>query len=175
MKRFITLVLAALMLLSLTVCVSATGTGTITINGIGTGTTYNIYKLLDLESYNTSTGAYSYKVNSAWSGFFATPEALTYVAIDGAGYVTWIAGDGSDTVTAFSKLALAYAKAHSIAAVKSSSVSGQFTISGTTGKFTGLDLGYYLVDSTMGSLCGLTTTNPDASINAKNGVPTIDK
>lgn len=27
----------------------------------------------------------------------------------------------------------------------------------------------------MGALCGLTTTNPDASINAKNGVPTIDK
>ena len=32
----------------------------------------------------------------------------------------------------------------------------------------GLELGYYLIDSTMGALCGLTTTNPDASINAKN-------
>jgi len=31
------------------------------------------------------------------------------------------------------------------------------------------------VDSTMGALCGLTTTNPDASINAKNGTPTVDK
>jgi len=27
----------------------------------------------------------------------------------------------------------------------------------------------------MGALCGLTTTNPHASINAKNGIPTIDK
>ena len=27
----------------------------------------------------------------------------------------------------------------------------------------------------MGALCGLTTTNPNASVNAKNGVPTIDK
>ncbi len=27
----------------------------------------------------------------------------------------------------------------------------------------------------MGALCGLTTTNPDASINAKNAAPTIDK
>ena len=27
----------------------------------------------------------------------------------------------------------------------------------------------------MGALCGLTTTNPDASINAKNGTPTLDK
>jgi fimbrial isopeptide formation D2 family protein len=41
--------------------------------------------------------------------------------------------------------------------------------------FSDLTLGYYLVDSTAGALCGLTTTDPDASINAKNGVPTIDK
>ncbi|MBE6573662.1 MAG: isopeptide-forming domain-containing fimbrial protein [Ruminococcaceae bacterium] len=44
-----------------------------------------------------------------------------------------------------------------------------------TGTFSGLSLGYYLVDSNVGALCGLTTTNPDASINAKNGVPTVDK
>jgi LPXTG-motif cell wall-anchored protein len=42
-------------------------------------------------------------------------------------------------------------------------------------RFSELSLGYYLVDSTMGALCGLTTTNPSASINAKNGAPTLDK
>lgn len=49
------------------------------------------------------------------------------------------------------------------------------TVTGDAGKFTGLNLGWYLVDSTAGALCGLTTTDPDASINAKNGTPTVDK
>ena len=49
------------------------------------------------------------------------------------------------------------------------------TVSGTVGKFEGLSLGWYLVDSSAGALCGLTTTDPDASINAKNSTPTIDK
>ena len=175
MKKLFTIIMVAAMLLTLAVSAFAAGTGSITINGVGTTTTYEIYKLLDLESYNTATGAYSYKVDSAWTGFFATPEALAYVAIDGAGYVTWTAAEDDDTVAAFSKLALAYAKANSIAPVKSSETPGDFVITGTSGKFSGLELGYYLVDSTMGALCGLTTTNPDASINAKNGTPTIDK
>lgn len=176
MKKIITIMLAAVMLLTLSVSVFAAGTGSITINNIvATGNTYDIYRILDLESYNTTTGAYSYKVNSAWSGFFATPEALAYVAIDGAGYVTWTAAEDDDTVAAFSKLALAYAKAHPIAPVKSSATPGDFVITGTSGKFSDLPLGYYLVDSTVGALCGLTTTNPNASIIAKNGVPTVDK
>ena len=175
MKKIITIMLAAVMLLTLSVSVFAAGTGSITINNVvGTGT-YDIYRILDLESYNTTTGAYSYKVNSAWTSFFATPEALAYVAIDGAGYVTWTAAEDDDTVAAFAKLALAYAKAHSIAPTKSSATPGNFVITGTSGKFSDLPLGYYLVDSTVGALCGLTTTNPNASINAKNAVPTVDK
>ena len=52
---------------------------------------------------------------------------------------------------------------------------GEFVITDASGKFSDLELGYYLVDSTVGALCGLTTTNPNASINTKNGIPTIDK
>lgn len=154
---------------------AADETGSITINGISDGNIYSVYKILDLESYDKTSSAYSYKVNAVWTGFFATSEALTYVAIDDAGYVTWIAGEDDSTVGAFAKLALAYAEANGIVAVKSSANAGEFAVTGTTGKFTDLELGYYLVDSTMGALCGLTTTNPDASINAKNGQPTIDK
>lgn len=176
MKKFFSIMLAVMMLLTIAVPAFADGeTGSITINGISTDGTYEIYKLLDLESYNTANGAYSYKVNSAWSGFFATSDALAYVAIDDAGYVTWNAGEDDSVVAAFAKLALAYAEANGIAPVKSSLNDGEFVITGTEGKFEGLELGYYLIDSTMGALCGLTTTNPDASINAKNGAPTVDK
>ena len=176
MKKAISLIIVLMMVMSLSITAFAAGeTGSITINGVGADTTYEIYKMLDLESYNTTSGAYSYKVNSAWSGFFATSEALTYVTIDGAGYVTWTGTESEEAYAAFAKLALDYAKANGIAPVKSSSNAGDFVITGSSGKFSGLELGWYLVDSTMGALCGLTTTNPDASINAKNGQPTIDK
>ena len=177
MKKIISLVLALMLVasLSLTVVLADGETGSITINGVGDGTTYEIYKLLDLESYDVGAGAYAYKVNTAWSAFFGTTEAKEYVAIDADGYVTWKAAEDVDTVAAFAKMALAYAKANGIAPVKSSENAGEFTVTGTTGVFANLELGYYLVDPTMGALCGLTTTNPNASINVKNGVPTIDK
>ena len=181
MKKLISMLLAIVMILSLAVTAFAaegdeTPEGSITINGVSTENVYEIYKLLDLESYDTTAGAYSYKVNSAWTGFFAEGTgALAYMTVDNAGYVTWTAAENDETVAAFAKLALAYAEANGIAPVKSSRNEGDFVITGTSGVFSGLELGYYLIDSTMGALCGLTTTNPSASINAKNGAPTIDK
>ncbi|MBR3779526.1 MAG: SpaH/EbpB family LPXTG-anchored major pilin [Clostridia bacterium] len=175
MKKIVTLLLVLALTLSLSCAVSAAEVGSITINNIAADTTYEIYQLLDLESYDSVSGAYSYKVNSAWTAYFDTAEAQAYITVDAAGYVTWVAGEDDATVAAFAQKALAYAEAHSIAPVKSSQNPGDFAITGTTGVFSDLPLGYYLVDSTAGALCGLTTTDPDAAINAKNGVPTIDK
>jgi len=177
MKRIIALVLS-LMLMStmfVTVFAESSEVGSITINGVVAETTYEIYKLLDLKSYDAAAGAYSYKTNAAWVDFFSSTEAKAYMSTDADGYVTWAAAEDDDTKAAFAKLALAYAKANGIAPVKSSKNAGDFVITGNSGIFSNLELGYYLVDSTVGALCGLTTTNPDASINAKNGIPTIDK
>ena len=176
MKKIISVILSLMLIASLSVTAFAAGeTGSITINGVNTSTTYKIYKLLDLESYDVAQGAYSYKANADWTGFFATDDAKAYMATDADGYVTWATAEDDDTKAAFAKLALAYAKANDIDPVKSSENAGEFVITVDTGVFSDLDLGYYLVDSTMGALCGLTTTNPHASINAKNGIPTIDK
>ncbi len=175
MKRIISIALSVLFILTMTVSVFAAGEGSITINGISEDTTYEIYQLLDLESYDKNSGAYSYKVNSAWTEYFETDEAKAYITIDEAGYVTWVAGEADSVVAAFAQKALAYAKANGIDPVKSSDVEGDMEKDGTIGKFTGLDLGWYLVDSSAGALCGLTTTDPNASVNAKNHVPTIDK
>ncbi len=176
MKKLFAILLVVMMTLTLAAPAFAAGeTGSITVTGTNAEGVYSIYKLLDLESYNTTSGAYSYKVNSDWTSFFATPEALTYVAVDGAGYVTWTATEDDATVAAFAKAALAYAKANSIAAVKTTANVDDYTKDSTAIKFSDLELGYYLVDSTMGALCGLTTTNPDGVINAKNFTPTIDK
>ena len=176
MKRIISIVLALMLLATVSVTAFAAGeTGSITINGVVANTTYEIYKLLDLESYDVNAGAYSYKANAAWAAFFQTAEAKAYMATAEDGYVTWVAAEDDDTKAAFAKLALAYAKANDIDPVKSAENDGEFVVTDGVGKFTNLELGYYLVDSTVGALCGLTTTNPDASINAKNGTPTVDK
>lgn len=175
MKKLISFALALMLLVVLAVPAFAAGeTGSITINGVSTTNDYEVYRILDLESYDVASGAYSYKTNAAWTGF-VSGTGSAYLSTDADGYVTWTAADDDDTKAAFAKLALAHAKANGIAPVKSSKNAGEFVITGTAGKFSDLPLGYYLVDSTVGALCGLTTTNPNASINAKNGIPTVDK
>ncbi|MBQ4076849.1 MAG: hypothetical protein IJD65_04130, partial [Mailhella sp.] len=177
MKKLVSLMIALVMVFSMaTVAFAADGDevkGSITVNGITKDTTYTIYKMLDLESYAIS-GAYSYKVNSDWEGFFATDEAKYYMSVGADGYATWnesVSHEDDAVVAAFAKLALAYAKENDIAAVASYSANAD----AASYVFDDLDLGYYLVDSTAGALCGLTTTDPNASINAKNHTPTVDK
>lgn len=184
MKKLLAIVMTLALVLSLATVVSAeqtitnntvNKTGSITINGFSESNTYSIYKILHLESYNTTSGVYSYKVADGWGGFFATADALAYVAVNDAGYVTWNAAEDDDTVAAFAKLALKYAQDNNIDPIRTSANTADYTVSGSAMRFSELSLGYYLVDSTMGALCGLTTTNPSASINAKNGAPTLDK
>jgi fimbrial isopeptide formation D2 family protein/LPXTG-motif cell wall-anchored protein len=154
---------------------ATTQTGSITVNSVGEGTVYRIYRLLDLESYNKDSGAYSYKVNETWRAFFETAEAKEYVSVASDDYVAWKAGEDDATVAAFAKLALAYAKENNIEPEKCTEHEGEYTATETSIVFYDLPLGWYLVDSTAGALCGLTTTDPDASVNAKNHKPTIDK
>ena len=164
-RKLASLLLALVMVFALaTTAFAEDETGSITINDAVVGQTYTIYQILDLESYNASANAYAYKATTAWSDFINS-EAIkgTYVEVDAQGYVTW--KDGADAA-AFAKLAQKYAKDNSIAN------QGTVTATTTTVSFTGLDLGYYLVDTTLGTLCSLDTTNPDVVMEEKNEVPT---
>lgn len=175
MKKLAALLLALLLTLTMTSAFAdETERGSITINGVSEKTTYEIYRLLDLVSYDTNGGTYSYKVNEDWASFFETDEAKACFEIDADGYPKWIGSEEADVVAKFAKDALAYAKEHQIVPVASTKNS-DMEMDGTIGKFEDLTLGYYLIDSTMGALCGLTTTNPNASIQAKNGIPIVDK
>ena len=132
MKRIISIILALTLIatFSITAFADETETGSITINGISTDNTYEIYKLLDLESYDVAAGAYSYKANAAWAAFFTTDEAKLYMATDKDGYVTWIATEDDDTKATFAKLALAYAQEKGIAATKSTTADpAEYTVS----------------------------------------------
>ena len=148
---------------------SATVKGKITISDAVPGQTYTIYKILDLESYDATDPDnvhYAYKVATKWSDFFKVgAKGADYVTVD-AGYVTW--KTGAD-VAAFAKEALVYAD--SVANEGSKSCAQE----ASTVEFESLDLGYYLVDSTAGTLCSINTTNNEMTIEEKNVAPTVEK
>ena len=152
---------------------AANETGSITINKAVVDETYSIYRILDLETYDKDAKHYIYRANANFEKFITRAEGKNYLVAQnsngtGATYYVW--KTGADVVE-FSKAALAWAKANNVtttvAPIKATS---------TTVKFDGLPLGYYLVDTTTGSLLNLTTTNPNAVIEEKNTVtPKVDK
>ena len=168
-KKLLGLLLA--LTLSLTLCLpafAANGTnnnsGSITINDAEVGHTYSIYQVMVLESYDTDKNAYAYKAHSDWAGWLKTQTK--HVTIDAQGYVTWV--QNADAA-AFAKAALAHAESNNIAPVK------EVTATSATVRFTNLNLGYYLVDTTLGTLCSLDTTAPSVEMFEKNEPPHINK
>ena len=152
---------------------SATGNGTITINNAIPKQTFKIYRILELESYNTTTSNYAYKATSAWKKFIEDNKINNvYVTIDND-YVTWKEGANA---TEFAQKALKYANDNNLI-VDQKEIAPDATAGGTTSEvtFSALPLGYYLVDSSVGALCSLNTTNPTATIQEKNGVPSVEK
>ena len=172
-KKLFAALLAAALVLAMAVpafAVTNATKGSIKIDGTVSGETYTIYKLFNLDSYDAESNTYSYTVESDWEGFFKTGAGGNYITLDGQNHPTWTAADENDstTVAAFAKAALAWAADKKISGTKE-------TATGDTVTFSSLDLGYYLVDSSLGALCGLNTTTPNVTIEEKNGQPTIEK
>lgn len=169
-KRLTTILFAIMMVLATTNIVFAAATGSITIDNAIQGQTYKIYKIMELESYNGDN--YAYKLSDTnWIDFIKnTDNQQTIQIIDETnGIVKWIADKTDSTVQGFAKKALAYAKTKNLTPTKTTDATG------TTVTFDFLELGYYLVDSSAGALCNLTTTNDDATIEEKNSEPTVTK
>ena len=172
-KKLFAALLAAALVLAMAVpafAVTNATKGSITISKTVTDETYTIYRMFKLDSYNAESNTYSYTVESDWEGFFKTGAGGNYITLDGQNHPTWTAADENDstTVAAFAKAALAWAADKKISGTKE-------TATGDTVTFSNLDLGYYLVDSSLGALCGLNTTNPNATIKEKNEKPEIKK
>ena len=171
-KLFAALLAAALVLAMAVPAFAETNAtkGSITISNTVKDETYTIYRMFKLDSYNAESNTYSYTVESDWEGFFKTGAGGNYITLDGQNHPTWTAADENDstTVAAFAKAALAWAADKKISGTKE-------TATGDTVTFSNLDLGYYLVDSSLGALCGLNTTNPNATIKEKNEKPEIKK
>lgn len=168
-KKLFAALLAAALVLAMAVpafAVTNTGTnGSITIDNAVSGETYTIYRMFTLDSYDADSKTYSYTVESAWENFFQTGAGKDYITLTN-GHPTWT--EGADAA-AFAKAALAWAKTNNIGHTDQTSATS------TNVTFSNLKLGYYLVDSSLGALCGLNTTKPNVTITEKNGQPTIEK
>ena len=169
-KRLTTILFTIMMVLATTNMVFAAGTGSITINNAIKDQTYNIYKIMELESYSGDN--YAYKLSDTnWIDFIKnTDRQQTIQIIDETnGIVKWIADKTDSTIQGFAKKALEYAKTKNLTPTDSKDATS------TTVTFDFLELGYYLVDSSAGALCNLTTTNEDVIIKEKNSAPTVIK
>ncbi len=178
-KKIAAIMFAFMMVVSMSCNVKAKDTegvygqkdGSITITGALQGQTYTIYEMLKLESFSGNN--YSYTIATGWDDFFKEgAEGAAYMKKDENGYMSFIAGkDGDADRREFAQKALVYAReGHGINTQKKSPLEGKDTV-----EFTGLNLGYYLVGSTTGSLCGLDTTHKTVEIAEKNSVPTVTK
>ena len=168
-RKILSLVLALAMVMGLATTAFAeeggetTTSGSITITNALKGETYNAYQILYLESYDAENNIYAYKANPVWKEWLETQEE--YVSVDAQGYVTWV----KDAKAAdFAKAAKGQLSGKTVAGSVTPTADGSATISN-------LKLGYYLVDSTVGALCELNTTNPSVEITDKNTKPTIEK
>ena len=167
-KKLFAALLAAALVLAMAVpafAVTNATKGSIKIDHTVSGETYTIYRMFKLDSYNAESNTYSYTVEPAWETFFSTGAGSSYIDLDSNGHPTWKTGADA---AAFAKAALTWAADKKISGTKE-------TATGDTVTFSSLDLGYYLVDSSLGALCGLNTTNPDATIKEKNEKPEIKK
>ena len=178
-KKIAAIMLSVMMVLGMCSVVGAAETsdnGTITIKPAIEGQNYTIYRMLKLESFSGDN--YSYKAEDKWETFVkdvTNNDGQKYFIVDADGYVKWNSAITKDADKAeLAKKALVYAN------TPSNGVTTPEEYKKTAGetkevKYTQLPLGYYLVDSSVGALCGLTTTHPAATIEEKNGVPSVEK
>lgn len=186
-KKIAAIMFAFMMVVSMSCNVKAVeGTspatkGTITITNAKKGETYKLYKILSLESYSYTendkeNGNYAYTLtgDTKWDSFIKGPGVLNeYFEFDKTNkYLSWKGDNSPDRVKQFAQLALKFARneSNNVQSVQPVQKAASDTVT-----YSGLDLGYYLVDSSVGSLCVLNTTNSDITIAEKNGVPSVEK
>lgn len=175
MRKLFAILLAVVLVMAMAATVSAadvtvsnptnvTGPGSITLKlpaDFTNGATYNIYKVFDA-NVSVDGNNVSYKLVS---GKTTVPAGFN---VDTAGNVTYA---GTDTVLSETDIEniQAYIK----------NDSALFTVNIPAGVETytleNVPYGYYYIDTTLGTLCSVDTTNPTVEVTDKNVVPTITK
>lgn len=161
---------------------ATTETGTVTVQNVVSGKTYKIYRILDIDTHDSTYNSVVYKVNNNWKDFikdFIESTGNTYFTrIDSTtGVVVVKEGLTSENIATLAAAAKTWLASHTIAA------DGEQTAgaSDTSIQFTDKELGYYLLSSSnwgtanADAIFSLSSSNPNVTVKEKNGKPTIDK
>lgn len=183
MKRILAIVCTFVMIISMATGVNAVETtattstperGKITVTKAIAGEDYKIYKILSLESYDKNTGAYSYKKpGGKWDTFINSEEGKEYFVTNGNGYVT-LKIKSEEEARKLAIYAIGYAHKNNVEATKKKTAIVSKSEE-TTVVFDDLDLGYYVIESTSGTACGIATTNPEVTVANKHDNPYVQK
>lgn len=167
-KKLFSIVLAIALVFAMAIPAFA-GTGTIEIKNAVKDHTYTAYKMLNFTPVAGETDKGVYTIAEGWEDFFTTGAGKDYFDISADGKVTLKADKTVDADLA--KAAVAYAKneANHITAADSE------TATGNTVTLSGLDLGYYAVDTSVGTICLLTNANSTEEVKEKNATPALEK
>lgn len=187
MKKTIKKLMAALLAVAL-LCAMAvpafaadeatTETGTVTVQNVVSGKTYKIYRILDIDTHDSTYNSVVYKVNAKWKDFIESTGNTYFTRIDSTtGVVVVNKGLTSDSIATLAAAAKTWLGSHPIAA-DGEQIAGA---SDTSIQFTGKKLGYYLLSSSnwgtenADAIFSLSSSNPNVTVQEKNGKPTIDK
>lgn len=174
MRKLFTVLLALAMTLTLAVPAFAAGTtGSITITNPQGDHTYTAYKIFDV----TNSGEnYSYTISKT-DAAFSTVKEYADVTANGLN-LTDVANTNKCNVsfdTSFSAASFAQHLKTNLDKNPGSLGNGTgFTKDGSTVKASGLNLGYYFVSGTSGTVCELATAK-NIEIRDKNEAPQIEK
>lgn len=157
---------------------ATTETGTVTVQNVVSGKTYKIYRILDIDTHDSTYNSVVYKVNAKWKDFIESTGNTYFTRIDSTtGVVVVNKGLTSDSIATLAAAAKTWLGSHPIAA-DGEQIAGA---SDTSIQFTGKKLGYYLLSSSnwgtenADAIFSLSSSNPNVTVQEKNGKPTIDK
>lgn len=168
-KKLFSIVLAIALVFAMAIPAFAAGDGKITITNAVEGHTYTAYKMLNFTPVAGETEKGVYTIADKWEDFFTTGAGKDYFDISADGKVTLTADKTVDADLA--KAAVAYAKdeANGITAAASETATSE------TVELADLDLGYYAVDTSVGTICSLTNTDSEETLVEKNSTPALEK
>lgn len=188
-KRVFALLAAMVMVFGLSTTVFAEGPSyTITVESGVDGQTYTAYKVFDVTIADTSNpadgtyDAFAYTINSSTNKFWdvltngITPADGVYTTAYGLTLTpTTTSNVYNVTGTPTQAQIQALAAALNQDTTKPAAAGSITSYSSSNKTITVSELGYYFLDSSMGSLCSLDTTATNVTIYEKNATPTLAK
>ncbi len=201
-KKLLAFLLVAVLVISLgSLSAFADETYSITIDNAIGGETYTAYKIFDVTYSGTpetdpgaapaapapdnrhehTAYAYTISAGSEWWSVVAngTPDANGVITANGLVFTPTTVKDGTNVI--YSVAATENFKPDEFAKILDAAKTGKTTAGSATPESDGnavinvTEGGYYFVDTSLGSLCSLDTTEPSAVIREKNEKPEDDK